>query len=128
MGDYCVTGLTLFDGPDMKSRLPAFEVLVDMARNDPQGLESLRVSLTEAVINGVEDERKRKRLQGLQFRVDLERQRARTPLAACIRVSEMMCQSLAELHRSMVTPMEDNVDVSPRAGGAVVLAFAGPKA
>lgn len=106
----------------MKSRLPAFDVLVDMARNDPHGLESLRVSLTEAVIAEAGDELKRKRLQGIQFRVDMERQRARSPLAACIRVSEMMCQSLAELHRSMVMPVED-VPLHVRSEPATVLPF-----
>ena len=98
----------------MKSRLPAFDVLVDMARNDPQGLESLRLSLTEAVIDSATDEQRRQRLRGIQFRVDVERQRARTPLAACIKVSEMMCQSLAELHRSMVLPLEETMGTEPK--------------
>jgi hypothetical protein len=85
-------------------RLPAFEVLVNMARNDPQGLETLRRSLTDAVIAAASNDTTRKRLQGLQFRVDMERRRAGTPLAAAIRISEMMCRSLADLHRSMVAP------------------------
>ncbi len=85
-------------------RLPAFEVLVDMARNDPQGLETLRRSLTDAVIAAASNETTRKRLQGIQFRVDMERRRASTPLGATIRISEMMCRSLADLHRSMVAP------------------------
>jgi hypothetical protein len=85
-------------------RLPAFEVLVDMARNDPQGLETLRRSMTDAVIAAASNETTRRRLQGLQFRVDMERRRATTPLAATIRISEMMCRSLADLHRSMVAP------------------------
>ncbi|MEE8079348.1 MAG: DUF3135 domain-containing protein [Pseudomonadales bacterium] len=91
----------------MTTRLPSFEVLVDMARNDPNGLETLRQSLTEAVIAAASSDSTRRRLKGLQFRVDLERQRARTPLAAAIRISEMMCRSLADLHASMVTPLEE---------------------
>lgn len=86
-------------------RLPAFDVLVDMARNDPQGLETLRRSLTDAVIAAASNDTTRRRLQGLQFKVDMERRRASTPLGATIRISEMMCRSLAELHRSMVTPV-----------------------
>ena len=89
----------------MKHKLPAFDVLVDMARNDPQRLETLRLKLTRSVIEGAATEQKRKRLEGLQFRVDVERKRARSPLAATIKISEMMCHSLAELHRSMVTPL-----------------------
>ena len=88
----------------MKTRLPAFDVLVDMARNDPKGLETLRRSLTDAVIAAASTDATRRRLEGLQFRVDMERQRAASHLAATIRISEMMCRSLAELHRSMVTP------------------------
>ena len=90
---------------DMIEKLPAFDVLVDMARNDPQRLETLRLNLTRSVIASADTEQKRKRLEGLQFRVDLERRRARSPLAATIKISEMMCHALADLHRSMVTPL-----------------------
>jgi hypothetical protein len=104
-------------------RLPAFDVLVDMARNDPQGLETLRRSLTDAVIAAASNETTRKRLQGLQFRVDMERRRATTPLAATIRISEMMCRSLADLHRSMVSPPGDE-PAAESSHGAAVLPFA----
>ncbi len=101
-------------------RLPAFDVLVDMARNDPQGLETLRRSLTDAVITAASNEATRKRLQGLQFRVDMERRRASTPLAAAIRISEMMCRSLADLHRSMVAPPERLPALGPETAAAVI--------
>lgn len=103
-------------------RLPAFEVLVDMARNDPQGLETLRRSLTDAVIAAASNDTTRKRLQGLQFRVDMERRRANTPLAATIRISEMMCRSLADLHRSLVAPVHppDSGLVNGAAAAAVI--------
>jgi hypothetical protein len=94
----------------MKTRLPAFDVLVDMARNDPEGLEKLRRSLTEAVISAATSDVTKRRLEGLQFRVDMERERATTPLAATIRISEMMCRSLADLHRSMVAPESLDTD------------------
>ena len=94
----------------MKTRLPAFDVLVDMARNDPDGLETLRRSLTDAVIAAASSENTKRRLQGLQFRVDMERRRAGNPLAATIRISEMMCRSLADLHRSMVALEPDESD------------------
>ena len=109
----------------MKHKLPAFDVLVDMARNDPQRLENLRLRLTRSVIEGAATEQKRKRLEGLQFRVDLERKRARSPLAAAIRISEMMCHSLADLHRSMVTPLAAEDDEQPQSS-ATVLEFPPP--
>lgn len=104
----------------MKIRLPAFDVLVDLARNNPAQLEALRQSLTKAVIDGADDDSRKRRLEGLQFRVDMERRRAATPLAATIRISEMMAHSLADLHRSLVTPIEDQARerASIAAGGS----------
>ncbi len=104
----------------MTTRLPAFEVLVDMARNDPEGLETLRRSLTNAVIATASSEDSRRRLKGLQFRVDLERRRAPTPLAATIRISEMMCRSLADLHASFVTPVDEEPISAAPASGSIV--------
>ncbi len=106
----------------MKTRLPAFDVLVAMARNDPEGLETLRRSLTEAVIDAASTEHTKNRLKGLQFRVDMERKRASTPLGATIRISEMMCRSLADLHRSMVEPYNGSTDREETAGNARVSA------
>jgi hypothetical protein len=101
----------------MGQKLPAFDVLVDMARNDPQRLEKLRRKLTSSVIAGADTVQKRKRLEGLQFRVDLERRRARSPLAATIKIYEMMCQAVADLQRSKVTPQVsgEEVDMAPPA-------------
>ena len=109
----------------MRHKLPAFDVLVDMARNDPQRLENLRLRLTRSVIEGAATEQKRKRLEGLQFRVDVERKRARSPLAATIKISEMMCHSLADLHRSMVTPLVTDEEEN-RQDTAQVLHFPHP--
>lgn len=105
-------------------RLPAFDVLVDMARNDPQGLETLRRSLTDAVIAAASNDTTRRRLQGLQFRVDMERRRAGTPMAATIRISEMMCQSLADLHRCMVALDDPEVSLPAPGTAATVIPFA----
>jgi len=102
-------------------RLPAFDVLVDMARNDPQGLETLRRSLTDAVITAASNEATRRRLQGLQFLVDVERRKATTPLAATIRISEMMCRSLAELRRCMVEPFSADGDKPTNDGSAEII-------
>ena len=110
----------------MKPRLPAFDVLVDMARNDPQGLEKLRRSLTDAVIATASNETTRRRLIGLQFRVDMERRKAGSPLAATIRISEMMCHSLAALHRSMVAPETWDVPELAQKPQGQVLSFQRP--
>ena len=83
--------------------------MLDLARNDPEQLERLRKRLTESVIATAGCDDRKRRLEGLQFRVDMERRRAATPLAATIKISEMMAQSLADLHRSLVTPIEQQV-------------------
>ena len=107
----------------MNRKLPAFDVLVDMARNDPDRLEVLRQQLTAQIIENASSGHQRKRLEGLQFRIDLERERARSPLAATIKLSEMMCHSLAELHRSMVTPLHEENETSSKSETAKVLVF-----
>ena len=105
----------------MERKLPAFDVLVDMARNDPQRLELLRQKLSANIINSAATEQKRKRLEGLQFRVDMEREKARSPLAATIKIPEMMCHSLADLHRSMVTPLAaEDESKSPQESAAII--------
>ena len=107
----------------MNRKLPAFDVLVDMARNDPDRLEVLRQQLTAQVIDNASSGHQRKRLEGLQFRIDVERERARSPLAATIKLSEMMCHSLAELHRSMVTPLSEEEAQTGERETAKVLVF-----
>ncbi|MDA1075248.1 MAG: DUF3135 domain-containing protein [Proteobacteria bacterium] len=90
----------------MKANLPDFEVLVEMAREDPDALDGLRRELTERVIDGAPNEVARHRLMGLQFRIDMVRRKATNPMSATIRISEMMCQSLYELQRSILAPQE----------------------
>jgi hypothetical protein len=107
----------------MTIRLPAFEVLVDMARNDPHGLETLRRSLTNAVITAASNETARQRLRGLQFRIDLECRRAATPLAAAARLSHLMRESLYDLRRALVAPDLGSRDGSAAGHAAQVIPF-----
>ncbi len=64
-----------------------------LARSDPQAFERRRREVLEAVIRQAGPARRR-RLEGLQCRIDLERRRARTPMAACLRLSSMMWDSV----------------------------------
>ncbi|MEM1436841.1 MAG: DUF3135 domain-containing protein [Pseudomonadota bacterium] len=121
----------------MATRLPDFDDLVHMARNRPDALELLRQELVAEIIGGASTEQQRRRLEGLQFKVDMERRRAASPLAATIKLSEMMCQSLADLHRSLITPLDTGVEpveevvavdgkgpvAAPAAGSATILPF-----
>lgn len=66
-----------------------FERWADLARDDPQGFESARRKVLESLIESAPPERKQ-RLSGLQWQIDRERERAGTPMAACLKLSSMM--------------------------------------
>ncbi len=66
-----------------------FDEWADLANNNPDEFEQRRQNCIEQFIDGVPISRQR-RLRGLQFRIDMERKKARTPLGACIKLSSMM--------------------------------------
>lgn len=93
---------------DKKTAEIDFDTWSAMARDDPQAFEAMRLAAIEAVIEGA-PEANRKRLRCLQWRIDQERRLARSPMAACLRISRMMWRSVlgpnglndrfVELHR-----------------------------
>ncbi len=85
--------------------LPDFDKLLEMARQRPDELEALREQMVENVISSARTEY-RHRLRGLQFRIDMTRAKSKTPLAACLRISELMHKSFSELHFYLNEPME----------------------
>ena len=92
--------------PRSRFMLPAFDALASLARRDPDALEALRQRLTDEVIRRASNADARRRLEGLKFRIDMERRRSRDPLSACIRISAMMHRSLADLHTVLEAPDE----------------------
>ncbi len=70
-----------------------FEAWAELAENDPPAFEDLRQAAIEEAIQQA-PLGSQQRLRGLQWRIDQERRRARTPLAACIRISQMMWESV----------------------------------
>lgn len=70
-----------------------FDTWSEMARNDPETFESMRLAAIDAAIEGA-PEANRERLRCLQWRIDQERRLARTPMAACMRISRMMWRSV----------------------------------
>ncbi|HVL02402.1 MAG TPA: DUF3135 domain-containing protein [Dongiaceae bacterium] len=82
----------------MRYVLPEFDQLREMAQKDPEGLERLRMQLCDQLIQSAPEAYRRK-LRGLQFRVDMERRRAKTPMAACIAISGMMHDSFDRLRQ-----------------------------
>ncbi len=103
----------------MSSHLPDFEVLKRMAQENPEGLEALRHKLIGELLDRASPEQRR-RLEGLQFRIDMERRLAANPLAATIKLSSMMRDSLLRLQQAVNNP--DSLMTAP-ARNAAVLAF-----
>ena len=80
----------------MTNKLPSFDHLLKLAQENPEALERLRERYFHDVIDNA-DEHSKRRLRGLQFRIDYTRKLAKTPLSACIDISNMMHKSLNEL-------------------------------
>lgn len=72
----------------------------DLAHADPEAFETKRREAIAALIDAAPPEHRR-RLEGLQFRIDMERARSRHPLGACVRVSNLMWSSLLDLQRAL---------------------------
>lgn len=80
----------------MTTNLPNFEDLLKLAKDDPDQLEALRQSLVQELIDETQGDQKR-RLEGLQFRIDMERRRSKNPIQSCVKLSKMMHDSVQRL-------------------------------
>jgi hypothetical protein len=91
------------ESADQRSGAPARFDLVEwqrLAREDPAQFERRRRETIEAAIAQA-PEALRPRLRGLQFRIDLERTRAKTPLGAAIRLHSMMWDEFQALRDAL---------------------------
>lgn len=80
----------------MHKPLPSFERMLDMAKNNPEALERLRLEMVRDAINSA-PEAYRQRLHGLQFQIDGQRLVSKNPMQACLEISRMMHESLHQL-------------------------------
>jgi hypothetical protein len=80
----------------MHNRTPDFDELLILAKQDQKRFNTLKHDMTEAWIEQAPLEYQR-RLRGIQFQIDMEVRRAKNSMDACIRVSNMMHDSFAEL-------------------------------
>lgn len=70
-----------------------FDEMLILAKTDPATFEVRREEYIESFLTSIPAE-KRRRLRGLQWQIDQTRQLARTPMASCIAISNMMWDSL----------------------------------
>lgn len=88
--------------------IPEFDELTKMAQNNPDQLEALRLKLIDETIS-LADQSFQRKLRGLQFHIDMEIRRAKSPMAACVKISEMMHGSLNELRNAITNrPQQEN--------------------
>jgi len=74
-----------------------FDEWSQLAKDDPFEFEARRITLIEEFLRQFPQSGQR-RLRGIQFRVDMVRRRARTPMGACLKISSMMWESLLGRH------------------------------
>ena len=71
-----------------------FKFWASLATQDPDTFESLRKKFIEYEIS--KSDYSKDRLLGLQFQIDMERERSASAMGACIRISAMMMDCLHE--------------------------------
>lgn len=80
--------------------LPSFDELMKLAQQDPEELEKMRQHWVEETIASA-PEMFQRRLKGLQFQIDMERQKSKNSLSSCVRISQMMHEGLANLRDAL---------------------------
>jgi hypothetical protein len=76
-----------------------FEAWAALARENPDEFERQRRAAIASLIAG--SPANRRRLEGVQFRIDMERKLAHSPLKACLRLSGMMWDTFLELRSGL---------------------------
>jgi len=70
-----------------------FDQFSRLAKSDPEAFEARRAELIEEMIQRLPEHRQQ-RMRCLQWKIDQVRNQAGNPMAACIKISEMMWDSL----------------------------------
>jgi len=77
-----------------------FDAWAKLAKENPDEFERQREAALRATIAAAPSEF-RQRLEGLQFRLNLERQRAGTPLGTCVRMNSLMWAGFYRLRKEL---------------------------
>jgi hypothetical protein len=79
-----------------------FDELAALAKNDPTAFEERRRQMIDGLFASIEarndDPQFLQRLRGLQFRIDMERQRSPTSMRALLRIYSMMWDSFVQMN------------------------------
>jgi hypothetical protein len=85
---------------DLSRENPDHEALSTLARDDPEAFEDLRRKLVGDLIDRAPEATKR-RLQGLQFRIDAIHRCSSNSLGATVKIYHLMWQSFLRLHEEL---------------------------
>lgn len=88
--------------------LPEFDELMKLAKEDPEALEQIRRDAVEDLISNAPEKHQR-RLRGLQFQVDMEREKAKNPMDSCVRISKLMHESFSKLRDTLNEAQQTHV-------------------
>jgi hypothetical protein len=101
-----------------KSAPFVFEEWATLAKTNPQAFEQQRQQVIESFISSAPG-RQRSRLERLQWRIDMERKLAPTPLSACVRISGMMMDSVYG-KTGLVSAIKGEIDCDANPSGKVI--------
>lgn len=86
-----------------------FDEWAELAKQDSDAFEAKRrKTLQQAINDCAGTEREKRMLNGLQFRVDMERRKHKTPLGACVAISDMLMHNVHYLIHMDVTDMYEH--------------------
>ncbi len=77
-----------------------FDEWMALYQQDPEAFEQRRADLIQSAISRAPKHHQR-RLNGLQFQVDMERRRTHSPLKCCLRVSALMWEKFDTLRANL---------------------------
>lgn len=88
--------------------LPDFDNLVELAEQHPEELEALRQRCNQQLVDAAPEHMKQ-RMNGLLFKIDMEKRRSKNPTQACIRLSRLMADSYIDMQSAILNLKSSNV-------------------
>lgn len=87
-----------------------FQEWASLAKTDPEAFEQRRLNYIDQFLSG--SGKHRRRLEGLQFKIDAERKLAHTPEKALVVISKLMVESLNELGEELKSLSDETKKLS----------------
>lgn len=99
-----------------------FDAWAKLSRESPADFELQRRAALRKIIESAPAEH-RQRLEGLQFKLDLERQRAGSALGACIKLNSLMWDGFLKLRKDLDAMANGTPEEVPSKASAEVISM-----